>query len=185
MLATSGAKIDVSDKKYAFYRGGDVDTIFLPEQHQFDSKDSFYATALHELGHWTRHSSRLTRDTMYPVGSLGYAEEKLRTTIASFLIGEELSIGYEPVNNDSYASLWIEAMQTNPKEIFRAAIEAEKIKNFIMDLDNVKVIDVKKVSSVSINNDHKEDNTKKIFLNVPYSQKEEVKKNWELSGIKM
>ncbi|GAA4664363.1 hypothetical protein GCM10023262_11310 [Bartonella pachyuromydis] len=122
---------------------------------------------------------------MYPVGSLGYAEEKLRTTIASFLIGEELSIGYEPVNNDSYASLWIEAMQTNPKEIFRAAIEAEKIKNFIMDLDNVKVIDVKKVSSVSINNDHKEDNTKKIFLNVPYSQKEEVKKNWELSGIKM
>ncbi|WP_208441905.1 zincin-like metallopeptidase domain-containing protein [Bartonella raoultii] len=176
LLAASGAKIDSGDRKHAFYRGGDIDTLFLPETKQFDSKDSFYATALHELGHWTGHTSRLNRDMTYPIGSLGYAKEKLKTTIASFLIGEELSIGYDPVNNVSYVSSWIEVMQNNPKEIFRAAFEAEKIKNFIMGLETIKVIDVEKEPSVSVDYDHKADNTEKIFLDVPYSQKEEAKK---------
>ncbi|EJF82643.1 zincin-like metallopeptidase domain-containing protein [Bartonella rattimassiliensis] len=176
LLASSGAKIDSGDRNHAFYRGGDIDTLCLPKRQQFDSKDSFYAAALHELGHWTGHSSRLNRDIIYPIGSLGYAKEKLRTTIASFLIGEELSIGYDPVNNVSYVSSWIEVMQNNPKEIFRAAFEAEKIKNFIIGLENIKAIDVERESSVFVNKDHKLDNTEKIFLNVPYYQKEEAKK---------
>uniref|UniRef100_UPI001FED74CD zincin-like metallopeptidase domain-containing protein n=1 Tax=Bartonella taylorii TaxID=33046 RepID=UPI001FED74CD len=73
LLTASGAKIDIDDRNNAFYRGGDSDTLFLPKQSQFDSSDYFYATALHELGHWTGHFSRLNRDMMYPVGSSGYA----------------------------------------------------------------------------------------------------------------
>ncbi|UTO27660.1 zincin-like metallopeptidase domain-containing protein [Bartonella harrusi] len=176
LLTASGAKIDSGDRKHAFYRGGDIDTIFLPEQDQFDSKDYFYATVLHELCHWTGHSSRLNRDITYPIGSSGYAKEKLRTTIASLMIGEQLNIGFDPKHNASYVSLWIEVMQNDPKEIFRAAFEAEKIKNFVMGLEAVKVVDVKKESFVSINTDRELDNKEKIFLNVPYSQKEEAKK---------
>ncbi|WP_208438665.1 zincin-like metallopeptidase domain-containing protein [Bartonella grahamii] len=175
LLTASGAKIDIDDRNHAFYRGGDNDTLFLPKQSQFDSSDYFYATALHELGHWTGHFSRLNRDMMYPVGSSGYAKEKLRTTIASFMIGEELNIGYDPSHNASYVSSWIEAMQNDPKEIFRAAFEAEKIKNFIMGLETVKVVEAEKESFISINTDRELANTEKIFLNVPYSQKEEAK----------
>lgn len=112
----------------------------------------------------------------YPIGSSGYAKEKLRTTIASFLIGEELSIGYDPVNNVSYVSSWIEVMQNNPKEIFRAAFEAEKIKKFYHGLENIKVIDVEKESSVSVNYDHKADNSEKIFFECSLFPKEEAKK---------
>ncbi|WP_375661755.1 zincin-like metallopeptidase domain-containing protein, partial [Bartonella sp. CR127HXZ] len=94
--------------------------------------------------------------------SSGYAKEKLRTTIASFMIGEELNIGYDPSHNASYVSSWIEAMQNDPKEIFRAAFEAEKIKNFIIGLETVKVVEAEKESFISINTDRELANTEKI-----------------------
>ncbi|WP_246787086.1 DUF5710 domain-containing protein, partial [Bartonella bovis] len=88
-----------------------------------------------------------------------------------------MNIGYDPRHNVSYVSSWIEIIKNNPKEIFRAVFEAEKIKNFIMGLETVKVIEVEKESSVSVSKDNRPDNTEKIFLNVPYSQKEEAKKS--------
>ncbi|WP_438722088.1 ArdC family protein [Bartonella rochalimae] len=108
LLTASGAKIDIGNRNRSFYRGGDIDTIYLPEQHQFISMDNFYAAALHEMGHWTGHSSRLNRDIIYPFGSSGYAKEKLRASIASLMIGEQFSVGYDPAPHSSYVSSWIE-----------------------------------------------------------------------------
>src|SRR5688572_6631535 len=44
-----------------------------PERAQFHAADGYYATALHELGHWTGHQTRLNRDLAHPFGSEGYA----------------------------------------------------------------------------------------------------------------
>ncbi|WP_407214909.1 zincin-like metallopeptidase domain-containing protein [Enterobacter kobei] len=47
----------------------------LPQQAAFPSADRYYATALHELGHWTGHASRLDRDLAHPFGGEGYIKE--------------------------------------------------------------------------------------------------------------
>ncbi|MBK1718143.1 strawberry notch C-terminal domain-containing protein [Thiocystis violacea] len=130
ILTASGADIIHSDSSRAFYRPA-TDTIHLPHQGQFPSADRYYATALHELGHWTGHASRLGRDIENPFGSRAYAKEELRAEIASLLLGEELAIAHDPGQHAAYVASWIEALEEDPMEIFRAAADAEKIVDFV------------------------------------------------------
>lgn len=135
VLLNSGAKIQHIEGDRAFYRPS-TDSITLPERHQFHSADAYYATALHELGHWTGHSSRLDRDLTHPFGSEGYAKEELRAEIASLMLGERMGIGHDPGQHVAYVGSWIKALKEDPKEIFRAASDAEKITGFVMAFEN-------------------------------------------------
>ena len=126
ILQTSNAVIRHGEADRAFYRPS-TDSIHLPHKHQFPTPDRYYATALHELGHWTGHELRLNRDLAHPFGSHGYAKEELRAEIASMLLSGELGIGHDPGQHVAYVSSWIKALQEDPTEIFRAAADAEKI----------------------------------------------------------
>ena len=97
LLKASQAKIEHSQCGGAFYRVG-TDTIHLPSRERFSEAAAYYATALHELGHWTGHPERLKRDLAHPFGSEGYAREELRAEVASMIIGSELGIGTSPGN---------------------------------------------------------------------------------------
>lgn len=138
ILAASGAKITHAAGDRAFYRLS-TDSITMPERGQFDTADNYYATALHELGHWTGHPSRLDRDLTNPFGSEGYAKEELRAEIASMIIGDELGIGHDPGQHVSYVKSWIKALQDDPLEIFRAAADAEKIQKFVLAFEQKQV----------------------------------------------
>jgi len=131
ILANSGARIGHAEGDRAFYRPS-TDSITLPLRQQFNSADAYYATALHELGHWTGHESRLDRDLSHPFGSEGYAREELRAEIASLMLGERLEIGHDPGQHVAYVASWIKALEDDPREIFRAAADAEKINSFVM-----------------------------------------------------
>lgn len=131
ILRASGAKIIHSDSDRAFYRSS-TDSIHLPEKTQFPTADNYYATALHELGHWTGHESRLDRDLANPFGSEAYAKEELRAEIASMILGDELGIGHDPEQHVAYVGSWIRALKDDPMEIFRAAADAEKIQSFVL-----------------------------------------------------
>jgi len=110
----------------------DLDTITLPERRQFASADRFYATALHELGHWTGHPSRLDREDLgHPFGSEAYAREELRAEIASLMLGEQLGIGHEPGQHVAYVASWIRVLENDPRAIFRAATDADRITHHI------------------------------------------------------
>lgn len=130
ILQASGASIRHGERG-AFYRPA-TDTIHLPDKTQFASADGYYATALHELGHWTGHPSRLDRDLAHPYGSEGYAKEELRAEISSMILGDELGIGHDPEQHAAYVGSWIKALQEDPLEIFRAAADAEKIQEYIL-----------------------------------------------------
>lgn len=130
LLNDSKANIIYQPGNRAFYRPS-TDSITLPEREQFPSMDGFYATALHELGHWTGHQSRLDRDLLHPFNSEGYAKEELRAEIASLMLGEQLGIGHDPGQHVAYISSWIKALKEDPREIFRAAADAEKIKKYL------------------------------------------------------
>jgi antirestriction protein ArdC/phage/plasmid primase-like uncharacterized protein len=135
ILNASGASIQHSEHDKAFYRLS-TDTIHLPAKEQFETADRYYATALHELGHWTGHPSRLDRDLAHPFGSEGYAREELRAEIASMMIGDELGVGHDPGQHAAYVGSWIKAIRDDPLEIFRAAVDAEKIQAHVLGMEN-------------------------------------------------
>lgn len=126
MLEASGASIHHDQNDRAFYRPS-TDQIHLPPKGQFPSADNYYATALHEVGHWTGHPSRLDRDLSHPFGSEGYAKEELRAELGSYLLGSELGIGHDPGQHMAYVGSWIKALKEDPNEIFRATRDAEQI----------------------------------------------------------
>jgi antirestriction protein ArdC/phage/plasmid primase-like uncharacterized protein len=126
ILAKSGVPMRHIPGDRAFYRLAE-DTITMPERSQFPTGDRYYATALHELGHATGHPSRLARDLAHPFGSEGYAREELRAEIGSLMLGEQLGIGHDPSQHVAYVASWIKALEEDPREVFRAAADAEKI----------------------------------------------------------
>src|SRR5690606_4513206 len=148
ILSNSGAKIAHVEGDRAFYRPS-TDSITLPARHQFGSADAYYATALHELGHWTGHESRLNRDLSHPFGSEGYAREELRAEIASLMLGERLEIGHDPGQHAAYVASWIKVLEDDPREIFRAAADAEKINSYVLAFEQERTQEQAQTQSVA------------------------------------
>ncbi|MBN2769042.1 MAG: DUF1738 domain-containing protein [Campylobacterales bacterium] len=140
ILKNSGANITHKDGNRAFYTPG-RDQITLPHKEQFKSEMRYYATALHELGHWTGHESRLDRDLSNTFGSIGYAKEELRAEIASFMLSSQLGVDYDPSNHYAYIDSWVQILEDTPKEIFQASADAGKIVTFVSNLQHEKALD--------------------------------------------
>ena len=139
ILTASGATIKHDQSNRAFYRYA-TDTIHLPPRENFEEPGLFYDTALHELGHWTRHSTRLNRENG-PFGSELYAREELRAEIASWMIGQDIGIPHNPDQHASYVESWVEVLQSDPYEIMRACRDAEQIKDYVLGLEMNKELE--------------------------------------------
>ena len=143
ILTNSGARIQHDQADRAFYRQSS-DSIHMPGRPQFSTADKYYATALHELGHWTGHPDRMDRDLSGSFGSESYAKEELRAEIASLMVGDTLDIGHDPAQHAAYVKSWIKTLKEDPKEILRAARDAEKIKDRVMGYEKEKAQAVNK-----------------------------------------
>lgn len=132
LLKASGATIINRSQASAFYKK-DLDTIYLPKKEQFPSEAMYYSTALYELGHWTGYGSRLNRE-FGPFGSMTYAKEELRAKISGMMLSAELGIGQSADNHAAYVRSWIKTLEDDPRELFRAATDAEKILNYVMSM---------------------------------------------------
>ncbi|GAN31447.1 zincin-like metallopeptidase domain-containing protein [Legionella pneumophila] len=180
LLRQSNANIVHSEADRAFYKLS-TDTIHLPPKEQFKSAAQYYATALHELGHWSGHPSRLDRDLGHPFGSEAYAREELRAEIASMLLGAELGIGHDPSQHTAYIKSWIRVLEDDPLEVFRAAADAEKIVSHLCALEHrqsleeamdIKIRDDEPIEELSMVS---EPLTEKRWLSIPYKEKDNAK----------
>jgi antirestriction protein ArdC len=115
-------------------------TIQLPGRERFATAGGYYATALHELGHWPGHPDRLSRDLGHPFGSIGYARKELRAEIGSLILGSALGIGYDPGQHEGYVQSWIQILTDTPKEILYAAADAERISEYILTIEQKQEI---------------------------------------------
>ncbi len=182
ILIESRANILYRQSDRAFYSPS-TDIITLPERSQFHSMDGFYAIALHELGHWTGHSSRLNRDLVHPFGSQGYAKEELRAEIASLMLGEKLGIGHEPGQHVAYIASWIKILQDDPRELFRATADAERMTKYLEGremlqekVDDRKITEQVLTSVMASERDMAlRTNSDRIYLDVPFAQKDQAK----------
>ena len=119
----------------AFY-SLNTDKVTLPERDQFATANGYYQTALHELGHATGHPSRMDRDTLRngagQFGSTEYAREELRAEISAMMTGERVGVGHDGSRGAAYVQGWIQAIDNDPKEIYKASADAQKISDYLM-----------------------------------------------------
>lgn len=150
ILQASGAKIfhDQSDRAYYSPR---ADEIHLPGKTAFPDQAAYYGTALHELGHWTGHESRLNREGItggHAFGSTEYAKEELRAELASYFLAARTGIPHDPANHTSYVGSWIRALEGDKNEIFRAASDAEKMVDYVIDLQRQRELTPEQIKEV-------------------------------------
>lgn len=136
VLTNSGAVIKHDQHDRAFYRPLN-DEIHLPPKGSFDQGDKYYATALHELGHWTGHPDRMNRE-FGPFGSATYAKEELRAEISSWMVGQDIGVGHDPGQHAAYVKSWVKALREDPLEIMRACRDAEHIRDYVLGLEMQK-----------------------------------------------
>lgn len=142
ILRFSGARIHHDQDDRAFYSPG-ADEIHLPPKAAFSDAARYYSTALHELGHWTGHESRLGRELVNTFGTEEYAREELRAELASFFLASRLGISHDPTNHAAYVVSWIKVLQQDHNEIFRAAKDAEKIAEYVLQFQQERSNEIK------------------------------------------
>ena len=106
------------------------DFIALPLVTAFKEPESYYATALHELGHWTGHKSRLDRDLANRFGTRAYAAEELIAELAAAFLCAHLNITGE-LRHAGYIENWLQLLKEDNRAIFTAASKASQAANYL------------------------------------------------------
>ena len=129
----------------AFYRPSE-DFIQMPPKDDFKSMENYYSTLLHELTHWTGHSSRLNRNQNGGKYSKDYAFEELIAEMGSMFVVSSAGIiqtDGEFQNHASYVDSWLKNLKRDSNYIFKAAAEANKAANFLLknEEENINEVD--------------------------------------------
>ena len=119
----------------AFYDVGQ-DKVVVPPKGHFKSEANYYRTVVHEIAHWTGHESRLDRGLgETEPGSPEYAWEELRAEIASAMLCSALGIEGELDDHAAYLESYVRMLKEDRSAIFKAARDAEKIYDMVLDFD--------------------------------------------------
>ena len=133
ILSDSGAEIKFGGNQ-AYYDSAD-DYIRLPQRCQFATKADYYATALHELTHWTGHESRLNRGFSLHGSRESYAFEELVAEIGSMFVSAETGIDQTQEHFDNHAAYvgsWIQHIKNDNQAYFRAVRLAGSAAEYIL-----------------------------------------------------
>ena len=132
ILAGSGAIIKHDQADRAFYSLR-TDEIHLPPKEAFPAIADYYATALHELAHWTRHASRLNRERYGEFGSPEYAREELRAELTSAFLSQEFGLPSNIANHAAYLQSWMKELKEDKTELLHAASDAKQIVGYMKE----------------------------------------------------
>lgn len=137
MLAASGATINHGFDG-AFYAPS-KDQICLPTRERFTTPENYYATALHELTHWTGHESRLNRQFGKRFGDDAYAFEELVAELgAAFVVGHVGFVDATIENHAAYLESWLKVLKNDKTAIFTASKQASLAYDFILEKAGMK-----------------------------------------------
>jgi antirestriction protein ArdC len=129
LIRASGADLRLGGDK-AFYAPAH-DYIQLPRPEGYFEPINWHRTALHELGHWTGHTSRLARDLSGAFGSKLYSREELVAEMTSAFCCATLGV-VPTVRHADYIGAWLEVLREDNHAIVRAASAASKAADFLL-----------------------------------------------------
>ena len=129
LIAATGADFRIGGER-AFY-SPIHDFIQVPRPDAYFEPINWHRTALHELGHWVGHTSRLGRDLSGSFGSALYAKEELIAEMASAFVCASLGI-VPTVRHADYIGSWLEILRGDDRAIVRAASAASKAADYLL-----------------------------------------------------
>lgn len=142
LLVASGARIEHRYGDDALYHPI-RDLIQLPTKAQFEDVGSYYATALHELTHWSGHRTRLNREGIadgHAFGSTAYAFEELVAEMgAAFLCALTGTTG--ELRHEEYLASWLKILKEDKRAIFRASGQAREASEYLLALQSDQATD--------------------------------------------
>jgi antirestriction protein ArdC len=131
LMDATGAKISYGGNRACFIPA--LDMVQLPVREAFKAPDFFYATAFHEIGHWTGHESRLDRQFGKRFGDQAYAFEELVAELtAAFVTGHLGLANPEREDHAAYLQNWLDVLKDDPKAFITAAGKAQAAADYIL-----------------------------------------------------
>ena len=131
LIDATGATIVHGGDRACYIHSSDV--IRLPAKEAFANADAYYATAFHEIAHWTGAATRLDRTKGKLFGDPAYAFEELVAELtAAFVCG---ALGFDnPARDDhaAYLTGWAKVLRSDPKAFVTAAGKAQKAADYIL-----------------------------------------------------
>lgn len=126
-----------NDADRAFYRPSD-DSVTLPNHYLFNSVDSYFSTAFHELAHSTGHDSRLGRHSkgqkQAAFGSEEYGKEELVAEISAAFLCSLSGISNATIENQAaYIAKWKQTISADKRMVVTAAAQAQKAADYVLD----------------------------------------------------
>lgn len=109
------------------------DQITLPQVGQFESVAAYYATALHELTHWTGHRSRLAREYGKRFGDTAYAREELVAEMGAAFLCSHCGIEGR-LQHAAYIASWLDVLKADKRAVLIASAAAQKAADFALGI---------------------------------------------------
>ena len=128
LIAATGADFRMGGDR-AFYSPAQ-DYVQVPRPGAYFEPVNWHRTALHELGHWVGHPSRLARDLSGIFGSALYAKEELVAEMTSAFVCASLGI-VPTVRHADYIGSWLDVLREDDRAIVRAASAASKAADYL------------------------------------------------------
>ena len=89
--------------------------------------EAYYATAFHELTHWTGHESRCNRQLDRRFGDAAYAAEELVAELGAAFLCADVGVSPEPrADHAQYLGHWLGLLKADKRAIFTAASKASE-----------------------------------------------------------
>lgn len=129
LIGESGAVLRHGGSR-AFYAPS-LDAIQLPPRGAFASPTDYYATALHELTHWTGHPQRCNRPLEGRHAISAYAFEELIAEMGSAFLCSHCRLPGR-LQHASYIASWLQALRNDKRLIFTAASLAQKAADYLL-----------------------------------------------------
>ena len=129
LIRASGADLRLGGDQ-AFY-SPDLDYVQVPRPEAYFEPINWHRTALHELGHWTGHGSRLARDLSGRFGSKKYAQEELVAEMTAAFACATLGIS-PTVRHADYIGAWLEVLREDSRAVVRAASAASRAAEYLL-----------------------------------------------------
>jgi len=138
VAATKATIVHGGDR--AFYRRT-TDDIHLPNRDAFTGTakisptESYYATLLYELTHWTSRANRCDRELGKRFGDQAKAIEEFIVELRAALLCAELGIASETrADHAQYLSGWLKVLADDKRAIFTAASKASAACDYLRGL---------------------------------------------------
>ncbi len=119
--------------KAAYYPAGDF--IELPPRGAFRAPEDFYATAFHELIHWTGHPDRLARDLSGRFGDRSYAMEELIAEMGAAFLSAHAGFSVRKLQHPEYINDWLRVLEEDRtyRAVFTAARRAQEACDWLLE----------------------------------------------------